>query len=75
MNFEGLKKFYEDIHVVNTSIADRIRSASQTDSTLNALIILDLFSHALPLAVEQSLEEIEPLFEDFFSCVEIACVD
>ena len=62
----GLKLVYEHIHTVNTSIADRIRAASKTDSTLNALIILDLFSHALPLAVDKSLDSVEPLFEDYF---------
>lgn len=67
---DGLKRVYEHIHVVNTSIADRIRAASKTDSTLNALIILDLFTHALPLAVEQSLDELKPLFKDFFETVE-----
>ena len=66
----GLKMVYEHIHTVNTSIADRIRAASTTDSTLNALIILDLFSHALPLAVDQSLESIEPLFDDYFKSLQ-----
>ena len=55
---------------MNTSLAERIRAASQTDSTLNALVILDLFSHALPLAIGQSLQDIEPLFNDYFSYLE-----
>ena len=44
LELDGLRKIYKDIHLLNNSIADRIRAASQSDSTLNALIILDLFS-------------------------------
>ena len=44
LDFEGLNDIYKNMHIMNTSIAERIRAASQTDSTLNALVILDLFS-------------------------------
>jgi len=34
------------------------------------LVILDLFSHALPLAIGQSLQDIEPFFKDYFAYME-----
>ena len=70
LDFEGLNDIYKNMHIMNTSIAERIRAASQTDSTLNALVILDLFSHALPLAIGQSLQDIEPFFNDYFAYME-----
>jgi hypothetical protein len=62
---EGLRDIYENIQVVNMSIAHRLRAASQTDSTVNAIIILDTFARAIPYVIEESLEEIRYLFRDY----------
>jgi hypothetical protein len=65
--FEGLNKIYHDIQVVNTTIAKRLRTASETDSAVNALVLLDMFAKSLPHAVEKSLEEIRHLFTAFLT--------
>lgn len=65
--FEGLNKIYHDIQVVNTTIAKRLRTASETDSAVNALVLLDMFAKTLPQAVEKSLEEIRHLFTPFLT--------
>lgn len=65
LELEGLKKIYNNIHLVNLSIAKRMRAASDMDSAVNALIILDLFTKALPYVIEDSLEEIRYLFKPF----------
>jgi hypothetical protein len=63
---EGLKKIYEDLQIINTAIAKRITAGTKTDSSLNAIVLLDLFARALPLVIEDSLEKIRHLFSPFF---------
>ena len=62
-----LKEIYNNILIVNSSIAGRLRAASKTDLTVNAIIILDVYAKAIPSFVEDLLEEIRPLFNPFFS--------
>lgn len=64
-DLKGLSQIYRDLHVVNTAIAHRLRKASQTDSTVNAIVLLDVFTKSLPRAIEESLKEIEHLFAPF----------
>lgn len=64
-DLKGLTRIYHDIHVVNQSMAARLRAASDTDSTTNAIIILDMFAKAVPDVIEESLSEIRYLFEPF----------
>jgi hypothetical protein len=61
----GLNKIYHNLHLVNTSLAYRLRNASQTDSTVNALVLLDVFTKTLPSAIEESLKELRYLFADY----------
>jgi hypothetical protein len=63
---EGLKRIYKNLHVLNTYMAHRIRNASLKDSSVNAIILLDVFTHVLPFAIEDQLEEIRYLFQPFF---------
>lgn len=62
-DLEGLSALYREMHKVNTSIAKRLWSVVKTDSSVNALVLLDLFSKALPDTIEDSLDEIRYLFE------------
>jgi hypothetical protein len=65
LELEGLKKIYHNIHVVNTSIAERLRASSERDSVVNAIVLLDMFALILPHVIEKSLEEIRYLFTPF----------
>lgn len=67
LELKGLKKIYNDIQIVNTSIAARLRSATERDSTLNAIVLLDMYAKTLSYAIEQSLEEIRYLFAPFLT--------
>lgn len=60
-----LMDLYNQLHIVNTSIADRLRLASKTDSTVNAIVLLDIFTKVLPKAIDESLKEIQYLFKSF----------
>ena len=66
-NLKGLKKVYDDIRIVNTSIAERLRAASQADASTNAIILLDMFARAAPYIIEEHLEEFRYLFDHFLS--------
>ncbi len=64
-NLDGLNRIYENIHIVNSAIADRLRAATETDSSVNALVILDTYTIFVPLGIETSLEEIRHLFDPY----------
>jgi len=42
MGLEGMGAIYRNMQIVNNYLADRIRAASETDSSVNALIMLDM---------------------------------
>ena len=65
--FEGLAGIYNNMQIVNLSIAKRLREAVITDSSVNALVLLDNLAQTLPFVIEESLEEIRHLFSPFLS--------
>ncbi len=58
----GLGSIYKDMQIVNAAIADRLRSASTSDSSVNAIVLLDMYAKAVPYFIVESMEEIEYLF-------------
>jgi hypothetical protein len=65
LDFNGLKKIYKNMQTLNAAIAERLRAGSETDSSVNALILLDMFTLALPVAVEESLDELKTFFSKY----------
>jgi len=61
----GLTDIYMNIQIVNNSFTQRLRDASQTESTLDAMVILDSYAQIMPEQIEDSLESISYLFDDF----------
>lgn len=61
-DLSGLQDIYRQLQIVNRHLAERLRAASEKDSAVNALILLDLFARAMPPAIRESLEEIRYLF-------------
>lgn len=66
LDLSGLRDLYGQLHEINTYCAQRLRDAADNDSTVNAVILLDMFSKAIPYAIEESLEELRDLFNPFF---------
>jgi hypothetical protein len=62
-HFTDLKHVYEDIHIVNQHIAKRLKKASASESTLNALTILDIFAQSFLPTLNESLQELAFLFK------------
>lgn len=62
----GLKAIYKEIKRVNSAIAKRLRIASKTDTSVNSLILLDIYASSMPMVIEESLDELRYLFEPYF---------
>jgi hypothetical protein len=67
LDLTGLREIYHNIGVVNDAIAKRLRAATEADSAVNAIILLDIYAKAIPVVIEESLEEIRYLFAPYFS--------
>ncbi|HRI86822.1 MAG TPA: hypothetical protein PLJ47_07185 [Candidatus Hydrogenedentes bacterium] len=65
MDLKGLRETYDLIHQVNVGLANRLREIPTGDAHLNAIVILDLFAHALPSSIDEGLAEIEHMFTSF----------
>jgi len=64
---EGLTGIYNNMQIINTAIVERLRAATKSDSSINAIVILDNFAKSLPYAIEKSLEDIRYLFLPFLN--------
>ncbi|MFK8016503.1 MAG: hypothetical protein AB8G17_13810 [Gammaproteobacteria bacterium] len=62
---DGLVAVYEQLQTVNAALTARLRAAGRTDSTLNAVVLLDLFAMIVPAAIDDSLAQIQGLLEPF----------
>lgn len=71
VEFDGLTRIYQNIQTVNLAFAKRLRSACHHDSMVNAIILLDTFAKSMPLAIDESLEEIRHLFVPYLSHTDI----
>lgn len=66
-DFEGLNKIYDNMQLINAGTAERLKAASETDSSINAIIRLDLYAKIIPYFVQTSLEEIRYLFAPYLA--------
>jgi hypothetical protein len=63
--FQDLVDAYARINVVNLHLVERLRAATQKDSALNAVVLLDVFAQLLPMQLDEPLEVLYPLFEAY----------
>lgn len=61
----GLGYIYKAMQIINVSLADRLRTASVADSSVNALVLLDMFAKVVPFFIDESLEKLEYLFSQY----------
>jgi hypothetical protein len=69
LSFEGLSTIYGEIQIVNKAFARRLRAACRQDSMVNAIILLDMFAKSMPTAIDDSLDEIRPLFIPYLQSI------
>ncbi|MGM0594547.1 MAG: DUF6901 family protein [Pseudomonadota bacterium] len=65
LELEGLLAFYSRVATVNKGIADRLRAERREDGTVNAIVLLDMFVKSMPVLIEETLEELKPLFQPY----------
>lgn len=65
LDLGGLREIYHTIELVNVAVAKRLRAATEADSAVNAIILLDIYTKAIPVVIEESLEEIRYLFAPY----------
>jgi hypothetical protein len=63
--FDGLISIYEDFHILNKAIASRLQYATDSDSSKNAITLLDMYSTLVPMLLEDQLAEIRGFFTAF----------
>ena len=64
-SLEGLDAIYKRIKQVNIAFARRVKSASTTDASVNAIIILDCFANAVPFAIRTRMGSYETSFRSY----------
>lgn len=62
---DGLQEIYNKVGEVNKFFAERLRSATSKDASVNALIVLDCFAKAVPFAVKTTLRDYEKFFATY----------
>lgn len=65
IKLKGLKDIYKNMEQVNLALARRIRDASKADSSVNAVILLDLFAKTVNCVIEDSLDELRSFFSAY----------
>jgi hypothetical protein len=66
IELKGLEEIYENIHMVNTTLAQRFVAAREKDSSIDAVVQLDLYAMTFLGIPEEPLDDIRPLFHAFF---------
>jgi hypothetical protein len=69
--FDGLINIYEDLHILNKAIASRLQYATDSDSSKNAITLLDMYSSLVPMLLEDQLVEVRGFFSAFLPKDEI----
>lgn len=62
IEFDGLTDIYNDLHTLNSAVASRLQSATQSDSSKNAITLMDMYSTLVPLLLEDELAEMRTFF-------------
>lgn len=68
-DLKGLTDIYKNLRIVNKAIAKRLRSITESDSAVNAIIILDSHAQALPLMMDSALNDIKQTFSQYHKSV------
>jgi len=62
---EGLKEIYKAVNLVNKWMTIRISNATHKDANVNAVVILHSLADAVPHGIQNGLDDIEHLFEQY----------
>lgn len=65
LSFDGLITAYNDLHVVNKSVASRLQAVTTSDSVKNAITLVDMYSSLMPMLLQDQLVEIRRFFSAY----------
>ena len=65
LDLVGLKEIYKNLHLLNKMVAERIRSATRADSSINAVVLLDMITNLMPFILDEQLDKIRHLFSSY----------
>lgn len=65
IEFDGLNNIYADMHILNTAVASRLQTVTQSDSAKNAVTLVDMYSTLVPLLLEDNLAELRGFFKAY----------
>ncbi len=65
MELKGMRQFYDQVAEVNMGIANRLRSEKREDGSVNAIVLLDIFVKIMPVLLDDTLTELQPLFKPY----------
>lgn len=60
-----LLRRYENLEIVNTNMAKRLRSQLEQDACLNAIVLLDSCAKSIPLFISKTIHNLKPLYADY----------
>lgn len=64
-SLNGLGDIYRQLQQVNFGLAARLRGVCAHDASINAVIVLDLLAKEVPYAMEESLQQLLPVFSSY----------
>jgi len=65
LEMNSLKETYEQIRTINRKIAKAIADLEKTDTSINAVVALNNFADSITFSLEDQLEDIAKLFDDW----------
>lgn len=63
LELTGLRRIYERIHTMNVDFSRRLQAAVDRDSSMNALVFLDVLAQTMTYMIEDSLSDLRGLFD------------
>jgi len=67
LELDGLTRIYDNLQIINVAVAERLRAATTTDSSVNAIVVLDVYAKTVEMVIGGSLERIRYLFAPYFN--------
>lgn len=71
LSFDGLISMYNELHIVNKSVASRLQAVTSSDSVKNAITLLDMYSSLVPMLLQDQLVEMRRFFNAYLPDDEI----
>ncbi len=65
LSFDGLITMYDDLHIVNKSVASRLQAVTSSDSVKNAITLIDMYSSLIPMLLQDQLAEMRGFFSAY----------